>query len=95
MFIVSLQYNCEFNEIEQHQHEHQAFLNAEYERGTLLASGRSQPRKSGIFLAKASSAQALEAILENDPFKQHGLAEYQITEFRPSRVAPQLAGLPD
>lgn len=90
MFVVSLHYVCEIQEVEQHLEDHVAFLDREYANGTFLASGRKNPRTGGVILARAESQTQLESILTQDPFYQHGLAEYEITEFVPTRTSAEL-----
>jgi uncharacterized protein YciI len=57
-----------------------------------LLSGRKEPR-DGVILARAESRARIEAIVRDDPFHRHALAEYEIVEFVPSRSAPHLAAL--
>ncbi|MFX4229230.1 MAG: YciI family protein [Porticoccaceae bacterium] len=63
-------------------------------QGDVLASGRKVPRDGGVILAKGDRA-ALEDELTRDPFKQHDLADYTITEFVPVMVADGLEALQD
>lgn len=93
MFIVSLTYVVELAQIETHLPAHIAWLERGYAAGLFLASGRKVPRTGGIILAQADDLAALEAVLAEDPFRVHGLAQYQVTEFIPSKTAPALAGL--
>ena len=90
MFIVSISYQRPLSEIEAHLEEHIAFLNKHYASGTFLASGPKQPRTGGVILATAPTREALEAILEEDPFKREQLASYEITEWLANRSAPGL-----
>lgn len=84
MFIVNLTYLKPLNEVEKHIAAHREFLTIHYESGLFLASGPKNPRDGGIILVTGNaSRKELEAILDGDPFKHHGLAEYQITEFTP------------
>lgn len=73
--------------------EHMAFLNTCYREGLFIVSGRKIPRTGGIILAQASSKEALEALMRNDPFVAHGLAEFSIIEFRASQSHPDLKKL--
>jgi hypothetical protein len=40
------------------------------------------PRDGGIILAVGETRQQIEAIVEEDPFHQRGLADFRIIEFR-------------
>jgi uncharacterized protein YciI len=93
MFIINLKYKVELTQIDQFLNEHIEFLNAQYESGNFLASGRKEPRTGGIILAKADSKSALEEIIEKDPFKIHDLADYELTEFIPSKTCDELTFL--
>jgi hypothetical protein len=39
------------------------------------------------------SKSELDAILRLDPFRQHGLATYDVVEFTPAKYAPPLGDL--
>jgi len=93
MFIVSLTYIAQMSEIDKHLNNHIEYLEKQYSQGIFLASGRKVPRTGGVILAEAESREALEQVLSEDPFKVYGLANYQITEFVPSKTSPELAFL--
>lgn len=91
MYIVSLTYTCEMAQIEQYLPEHLNYLEHYYKQGCFLASGRKVPRCGGIILANVADRAQLEQILHDDPFFVHQLADYQVTEFIPTKTAPELA----
>jgi len=93
MFIVSLTYTCDIKQIEHHLAAHIEYLERQYAVGKFLASGRKNPRSGGVIFAVAGSLDELEAILVTDPFKINNLADYEITEFIPSKTAPELVAL--
>ena len=90
MFVIELVYKAELSEIDAHMAAHVAFLNKYNAAGTFLVSGRKIPRDGGIILAVAKSRAALEAIVKEDPFHQHGLADFRIIQFRASQRAADL-----
>ncbi|MEM6722241.1 MAG: YciI family protein [Bacteroidota bacterium] len=90
MFIINLTYKVALTKVDQFLNAHIEFLNQHYELGNFLASGRKVPRTGGIILTKTMSKTALEAIIEKDPFKIHKLADYELTEFIPSKTANEL-----
>ncbi|WP_432454403.1 MULTISPECIES: YciI family protein [unclassified Agarivorans] len=90
MFIVSLNYICDLADVETHLDAHIQYLDRHYAAGVFLASGRKVPRTGGVILAQADSRTALDAILAEDPFKIHQLAEYEVTEFIPTKTSPAL-----
>ena len=93
MFVVLLTYKKSLNVIDALLEDHIRFLEANYAGGVFLASGRREPRTGGVILAQAKSRQALETILADDPFYREDAADYEVIEFIPGKVAPQLAGL--
>lgn len=90
MFIVNLTYKVELERVDQFLDEHIEFLNKQYELGNFLASGRKIPRTGGIILSNVESIEDLERIIEKDPFRKNELADYQLTEFIPSKTCEKL-----
>ncbi|MDH6137452.1 uncharacterized protein YciI [Kitasatospora sp. MAA4] len=93
MFVVTITYTAPLERIDALLPAHVAWLDGQYEAGAFLASGRRVPRVGGVILADAESPAALDAILAGDPFALAGAAEYQVTEFLPTKTAPALAAL--
>lgn len=90
MFVVSLTYVCEMSEVEKYLEEHIQYLDNQYAQDNFIASGRKVPRTGGVILANVDNIDLLNKILSNDPFKKHGLAEYEIIEFIPSKTVKEL-----
>lgn len=88
MFVVTLHYTQPISEIDNYIVPHREFLDRYYASGHLICSGPKNPRDGGVILAKADSRAELEAILAQDPFKQHNLAEYTVIEFDPIKSSP-------
>lgn len=87
MFIISLNYKCQIEEVDKHLEAHIAYLKQEYADGNFIASGRKVPRTGGIILSNVKTKNVLKMILERDPFYQADIAEYDIIEFVPGMVA--------
>src|SRR5216684_5112244 len=87
MFVIELTYKADLAEIDAHMSQHVAFLKKYYAAGNFLVSGRKIPRDGGIILAVGTSRRQIEAIVEEDPFYVHGLADFRIIEFRASQRA--------
>jgi len=85
MFIIELTYRVPASEIDVNMAPHIAFLEKYYQSGNFLASGRKEPRNGGIILANAANRNEIEQIIAADPFKQKGLAEYRIIEFKATK----------
>ena len=93
MFIVSLKYICDLSEIEKHLPAHIEYLERHYAAGHFIASGRKVPRTGGIILALSDSREDIDQIIAEDPFYINGLAEYEVTEFIPTKTSEELAFL--
>ena len=87
MFVIELIYKVELAEIDAHMAAHVKFLKKYYAAGHFLVSGRKIPRDGGIILAVGESRAQIEAIVAEDPFYVHGLADFRVIEFRASQHA--------
>ena len=90
MFVIELVYTADLSKIDAHMPEHVKFLKKYYAAGNFLISGRKIPRNGGVILATAESKSLIEAIIQEDPFYQHGLAEFRVIEFRASQRADDI-----
>lgn len=90
MFIVELTYKAPLSQIDAQMRPHMAFLKKYYAAGNFLVSGRQVPRRGGIIVAVGDSKEQIEAIMKEDPFCSHGLAEARVVEFRASQRADDL-----
>ena len=92
LFVLDLHYVADLAEIDALLEPHREYLTRNYDAGVFLASGRKEPRTGGVILA-TGDRETIEAVVQTDPFAVHGVATYEITEFRPTMTAPALAGL--
>jgi uncharacterized protein YciI len=90
MFVIELIYKADLAEIDAHMAAHVIFLKKYYASGNFLISGRKIPRDGGIILAVAKTRRQVEAIVQEDPFIVHGLADFRIIEFRGSQRADDI-----
>jgi uncharacterized protein YciI len=90
MFVIELVYKADLKEIDAHMAEHVKFLKKYYADGTFLVSGRKIPRDGGIILAAGKSKAQIEALIKEDPFQKHGLADFRVIEFRASQRAADI-----
>ena len=81
MFVIELIYKADLKEIDSRMREHMTFLRKHYAAGTFLVSGRKIPRDGGIILAVGKSREEIEAIVQEDPFCKHGLADFRVIDF--------------
>ena len=90
MFVIELVYKADLKDIDSQMRAHMAFLKKHYAEGRFLISGRKIPRDGGIILALGKSREEIEAIMREDPFCSHGLAEVRVIEFRASQRADDI-----
>jgi len=90
MFVIELSYKAPLAEIDAHMAAHVVFLKKYYASGNFLVSGRKIPRDGGIIVAVGKSRREIEAIVEKDPFFEHGLADFRVIEFRASQRADDI-----
>jgi uncharacterized protein YciI len=90
MFVIELTYKADLADIDAQMAAHVRFLKKYYAAGNFLVSGRKIPRDGGIILAVGDGRQQIEAIVEEDPFYIHGLADFRIVEFRASQRAKDI-----
>jgi uncharacterized protein YciI len=90
MYLINLRYTGALAEIDDALEAHRAFLVRWFEAGVFVIAGPKVPREGGIILATGIERARLDAILAEDPFAQQGLAHYEITEFKATRLAPGL-----
>lgn len=90
MFVIELIYKASLEDIDAHMAAHVRFLNKYYAAGNFLVSGRKIPREGGIILSVGKNREEIEAIVREDPFHKHGLADFRIIEFRASQKAKDI-----
>ena len=90
MFVIELTYKAALADIDTHMAAHVVFLKKYYATGNFLVSGRKIPRDGGIILAVGDNRRQIEAIVEEDPFFEHDLADFRIIEFRASQRADDI-----
>ncbi len=93
MFIISLTYKASLEAIDRQLDNHVAYLKAQYALGHFVASGRKVPRTGGVILSQIAGREVLDKVLEQDPFYQHDLADYEIIEFIPSMTSESFKDL--
>lgn len=86
MIIVELTYKVDLAAIDRHLADHRNFLESYYQQGYLLVSGPKEPRTGGIIIALTNNLHELTAVLAQDPFYLHDLADYKFTIFNPTKA---------
>lgn len=85
MFLVLTTYAKPIEEIEKFLPAHSAHLDDYYKSKKIIFSGRRNPRTGGIILFNVGSKEEVLEIIQKDPFRQNGCADYEITEFIPTK----------
>jgi len=85
MFILELTYGKPLSEVEKYLSGHNAYLDKYYAAGKFICSGRKNPRSGGIILCNAQDLNEANNIICEDPFYKEQIANYEITEFCPSK----------
>jgi len=94
MFAAILTYTRPIEEIEARTAEHRGWLDQHVQSGLLLLAGPMVPRTGGVLIFSGQETKdALTAILNEDPFAVHGLADYELIEFSPGKKNPLFDGL--
>jgi uncharacterized protein YciI len=92
MFLIEITYTRPIEEIEARTAEHRAWLDERIAEGLLILTGPKVPRTGGFLIARGGkSLEEVTAIMKDDPFAAHGLADYRIVEFAAGRINPALA----
>lgn len=88
MFVILLTYKRPLAEVERFLADHRTYLDRNYAEGTFLCSGPQNPRTGGVILCRAADRAAVEALIAQDPFRIHGIADYTVVEFSPTKQLP-------
>ena len=72
---------------------HKAWIMKNFDEGRILLTARQVPLVGGIILARGESVEEMWAMLEEDPFKTSGMADYEVLEYAPVRAAEGVEGL--
>lgn len=86
-FLVFIKYTAPIEQVEARTPEHREYLKAQYAKGLLLVSGPYVPRTAGVLWAQASDRSEIEEMTSQDPFFTHGIADYEIQEWKPVMFA--------
>ncbi|MFJ6631874.1 YciI family protein [Streptomyces sp. NPDC091376] len=90
MFVMELTYTAPIERVDELAAAHVAWLDALYEEGVVLASGRKNPRDGGVLIVVGDDRARIEEIAATDPYAVGGVCEYRITEFVATKTTPAL-----
>ena len=89
LYLILLDYRRPLAEVEAHLAAHREYLARHYAAGHFLLSGRREPRTGGAILARAESPAQVARWVDDDPFKQAGIAAYEIIAWDPGLRASE------
>lgn len=90
-YLILIKYTVPFSQVEPTLPVHREHLQRCVDAGILLVSGPRNPRTGGVVIARAESEQVIRKMIDDDPYKQQGLAEYELIEFKPGKHQKFLA----
>ena len=79
-----MRYRQPVEEVVKVQETHRAYLRQLKADGVLLAAGPQEPRFGGMFLLRVpddNAQAALDAVRDNDPYYQTGVAQYELVRW--------------
>lgn len=85
MILVITTYQKSKEEIDKYLPEHSAHLEKYYLEKKVIFSGRRNPRIGGVILFNVEDQKEAWEIIERDPFKKHGIADYHLIDFIPTK----------
>lgn len=93
--IMIIRYRKPLDEVAAVTPAHRAYLAELHDRGLLLASGPFDPRTGGLLLFRLPDGDMaeLERIRDGDPFRQNGIADYELQRWNPVIGTSELDGL--
>jgi uncharacterized protein YciI len=91
MFVILVTYKKSLETIDKYLTEHVNFLDHGYQNNYFFVSGRRNPRIGGVIISQLNDRNQLEALIKQDPFYIHDLADYEIIEFIPRGHHPDFA----
>lgn len=85
MFIVMVNYIKPIEIVDEFLKPHNEYLDKYYSNKKFIFSGRRNPRVGGIIVSGVSSSEEIEAIIKEDPFYKHSIAEYEFIDLTPTK----------
>lgn len=83
-FAVTYTFSATPEEVQQIRPTHREWLSEQLSNGSLLASGPMVDRPAALLIFKADSIEAMNTLLDQDPYEQAGvIGERTIEEWNP------------
>lgn len=83
MFVIIIKYKQPLEIVDKYVVDHRNYLDTYYANNALVVSGPQNPRTGGILISSLNDKQAVNDLIQADPFYLHGVADYEVIEFNP------------
>ncbi len=93
VFAITLRFGANKSSAREHMAGHQAWIEQGRQDAVFLLVGSVVPNQGGFILAQASSRQAVEDRVAQDPFVREEVVTADILEIAPNKVDDRLAFL--
>ncbi len=93
MYLILLNYKVPIEEVERVTQAHREFLDRAYKAEKLLVSGPKVPRTGGVIIARIKTREEIDQLINEDPFYQQKIADYEVIEFQAVKFHPALLSL--
>lgn len=90
MFIITLKFSNNKSQAAQFMQEHNAWIKQGFDQGIFLLTGSLQPSLGGVIIAVGVSKQALQDIVNTDPFVREDIVQPEILEIKPNQITEEL-----
>ena len=90
MYIANVKYKVALERVDTYLDAHRAFLDRHFAAGELIATGPQDPRKGGVIILRDMAPARVQEILDEDPFRQNGIADYSVTRCHLTKFADEM-----
>lgn len=95
MFISNTRHLKDLKEVDVYYDDHIAWIEKQYADKKFIATGRNAEKTGGLCFCSCATYEEAKALFDSDPFVQHGVSAYTLTEFTPTRCLKEFAALLD
>jgi len=85
MYLMISTYLAPLDKVDEVRDEHLDFIGGLERAGVLVSAGRQDPPRGGVILLEVDTEAEARALLADDPYVRHGVAEYAATGWQPTR----------
>jgi uncharacterized protein YciI len=85
VYLMISTYLAPIDKVDEVRDAHLAFVGELERAGVLVSAGRQDPPIGGVLLLDADTEAEARRLIADDPYLQHGVAEYAATSWKPTR----------